>query len=739
MKVVRNGLIAFLFIISQPVLSDSDQSNETFVNPGGMWPPSLLGVHRDTLAQLGCHLNLDDLLDPLRAPLSAVVSLGGCSGSFISPNGLIVTNHHCVTAYLQHNSTIGRNLLKDGFLARGVGEELSAGPSARVFVTQALTDVSDRILAIARSIQDPLKRQLAIEAEQKKIVKECEKDRPSMRCDLAGFFYGTQFILIEKQEIRDVRLVHAPQESIGNFGGEIDNWSWPRHTGDYSFLRAYVAPDGSSAPYSKDNVPFKPKHFLKISPKGLDPYSFAMMAGYPGRTNRLVTAKRVQEEVEWNLPTTIEEDNESIAILEELSKDPGLEIKVKKRLKGLWNYRTNFQETLAALKERILNNKLEDERGFRAWIAADRKRVERYGDIIDKMDALRAQYEPPKEQAWIRFFIHSNSDFLGVATDLVRWNKEKQKPDLERETGFQDRNLPQMIDGQKSLTKTIDKRVDRPFLVHFLKKGVQFPREQWPDLLYWVLGMDEKDTQPITDTFIEARVDSLLAASELTHEKLRLQLVQSSSYAEISKSEDPFIQIALRHVESLEKRIENIKRYTGELILVAPLYVEALRGYRQGRLAPDANSTVRVAYGTVRGAKQGSGFTFPFTRVTEMAAKHTGQEPFNAPARLLELIQQRKFGRYGNAMVDGEVPLNIMSDLDGTGGNSGSATLDADGNLVGLLFDTAKFTLGKDWFIAPGMARSIHVDIRYVLWLLDYFENADELLREIGIEPEHSQ
>ena len=272
-----------------------------YADPGGMWMPSqmVLPQHAETLHKMGVAIDPKRLGDPLSEPLAAVVYLGGCTGSFVSPDGLVVTNHHCVQGALEFNTDVEKHdYMQDGFLAKTIADEPSAGPASRIMVLQAYKDVTSEMRDGLDAIKDPIARKDESEKRYKQLVAACEKDRPGIRCSVSSFFGGGTYQLSEMLEIRDVRLVYAPERSIGNFGGEIDNWEWPRHTGDWSYLRAYVGKDGAPADYAKDNAPYHPKHWLKVSTAGLKPADFVMVAGYPAYTDRLATASEVRHDIE---------------------------------------------------------------------------------------------------------------------------------------------------------------------------------------------------------------------------------------------------------------------------------------------------------------------------------------------------------------------------------------------------------------------------------------------------------
>jgi hypothetical protein len=317
----------------QPTAADTQSPSSgpgqaaPFENPGGMWLPEQMAQHEEQLKALGLELDPKVLTDPTASPLGAVVSLGGCSASFVSPDGLIATNHHCSTRALQYNTTPENDLLTNGYLARSRAEERWAGPTARVYVTRASRDVTGEVRSGIEAIASDLDRYKTIAERKKQLVAACESGRPDVRCSVAEYFGGGQYSLIEQLEIKDLRIVYVPQEGIGNFGGDIDNWRWPRHSGDFAFFRAYVGKDNRPANHAEDNVPYRPPHHLKLASAPLAQGDLVMVAGYPGVTNRLRTATEVESAVSWHYPERVKFLEESIALLEELSKqDPALRI-----------------------------------------------------------------------------------------------------------------------------------------------------------------------------------------------------------------------------------------------------------------------------------------------------------------------------------------------------------------------------------------------------------------------------
>ena len=337
----------------------------------GMWMPQQIPQLAAKLKSMGFQGDPKAFADLTGQPMGAVVSLGGCTASFVSPDGLIVTNHHCVTGALQFNSTPERDLLANGYLAKTREDELPNGPGARVFVTTRVTEVTGAITGNLDSTLTDRQRYDAIDRRLKERVAACEKG--GLRCSVPSFFEGLKYFEIAQLEIKDVRLVYAPAEGIGVFGGETDNWRWPRHTGDWSFYRAYVGKDGQPAAYSKENVPYHPKHWLTVAAGGVKPGDLVFVVGYPGRTQRHQTYAEVNATTEWAMPRAIRNAEEQLAILDKLARqDKGLALKVAGRVQGLNNGLTNTRGVLEGLvKGGSLERKQEAEQGLAGWIAAE--------------------------------------------------------------------------------------------------------------------------------------------------------------------------------------------------------------------------------------------------------------------------------------------------------------------------------------------------------------------------------
>ena len=449
--------------VSDPAAEAALAARKAYSNPGGMWMPMQMTLpqHIENFQKMGVALDSNTLANPLAAPLAAVVSLGGCTASFVSGQGLIVTNHHCVQGALQFNSTPQANLVETGFLAKTMAEEKSAGPAQRVMVARAFTDVTAKIRDGIEKIADPIKRKEEAEKRLKGLQSECEKGRPGTRCEVRRFFRDAMFLLIEYLEIRDVRLVYVPARSIGNYGGEIDNWAWPRHTGDFSFYRAYVGKDGTPADFSPDNVPFKPAHFLTVSTTGMKAHDFVMVTGYPGTTNRVSLASEVRHDVEWTYPYVIAFLKERYAIVESHLKDSGeTAIKAAVQKQGVQNGLEKTSGVLAGLtKGDLLQRKDALDAKVKEWASQPGK--EEYKAAIERMEALLAAERRTARADFDRAQAFNGSRLMATAIQATRLVEERAKPDADRKPGFQDRDMPRILAGQKQFNRQYDRVLDR--------------------------------------------------------------------------------------------------------------------------------------------------------------------------------------------------------------------------------------------------------------------------------------
>src|SRR5688572_7370978 len=388
----------------------------TAVAGEGMWVPQQLPEIAGPLKKAGLKLDPKQLADLTGFPMGAVVSLGGCSASFVSPQGLVVTNHHCVYTFLQINSTPQRNLLTNGFLAPTLGDEIQASPDARVYVTTGIEDVTPAIIGKLSSKLSDLERYKTIDRRKKEMIAACEKPG-GLRCQVAAFYEGSTYLKMTQMEIRDVRLVYAPAGSVGNFGGEIDNWMWPRHTGDFGFFRAYVGRDGRPADFSKDNVPYQPRHFLRISTADLDPGDLAITTGYPGVTFRYETAGDVRFSQDQFMPNAIRFRRDMIALLEETGKDDKtIQIKNATRIRSYANYMKKYEGTLAGFKRgNLVEQRLAEEEAIRRHLATDAAALAEFDAVMKEIDEVNARSNRMNRRDTLLAWLYSASPMLSQA------------------------------------------------------------------------------------------------------------------------------------------------------------------------------------------------------------------------------------------------------------------------------------------------------------------------------------
>ena len=693
----------------------------------GMWMPSQLPQLAAQMKAAGFKGDPAQLADVTKPPLSAVVSLGGCTASFVSPEGLVVTNHHCAMGAIQLNSTAEKNLIQDGFIAATRADEVSAGPASRIWVTVGFDKITDRILAGAkgktrRAYYD------AVDAAKKTAVAECEADA-GHRCSVADMYYGSDFYLIKQLELKDIRLVYAPPRAIGNYGDEIDNFMWPRHTGDFTFYRAYVGKDGKPAAYSKDNVPYAPPAHLTVSTAPVKAGDFAMLAGYPGRTFRHRTASEFAGQIDWLLPTRVAMYDGLIDTVERASAgSKARQVAYASAVAGYKNTLKRAQGELEGLRRSdAVRVRREDEAAMLAWLARQPGAKAKLAGIRAMQAELDAD-DANRERDFILPFLRPG--LLGAATQLQRLALERSKPDAQRETGYQQRDEALIEGGLKQLQRRYDPEVEKATLRYALKRYFALPAGQRVAEFDAVFGANETEAAQ--------RLDALYAGTKLGDEATRLAALKLDAAA-LAASDDALLKAAATLQPALLRLEAEAKQRAGELLRLRPAYMQALIAYRdsQGRAVyPDANSTLRISYGKVSPLSPRDGMDYrPLTTVAGIVEKNTGVEPFDAPKPLLDAIAKGDFGSTADPDLKTQT-VDFMTNLDTTGGNSGSPVLDAEGKLIGLNFDSNWEAVSASWMFDPRYKRAIHVDMRYLRWLLAKVYPAPHLLKEMQLPAE---
>ncbi|MQA41300.1 S46 family peptidase [Rugamonas aquatica] len=713
-------------LIALAILSTAAQADE------GMWMPQQLPQVAKQLKAAGLKLDPANLTKLTEFPMGAIVSLGGCSASFVSPQGLVATNHHCVYGSVAHNSTPERDLLANGFLAHNFGEELPAAPGSRIFVTKAVTNVSKQVVTADVAKLSGKKRSDAIEKNQKTIQAECEKDE-GHRCTVSSYYGGLEYYLIKQLEIRDVRLVHAPPAGVGKFGGDTDNWMWPRHTGDYGFYRAYVSKDGKAADFSKDNVPYLPQHFLKLAKEGSKEGDFVMVLGYPGRTNRHRLPSEVSYTFDWSYPTFVKTSAESLATIADTTKDnKDTALKYASQVASINNYYKNRQGMLDSYAgSDMLKRKTAEHEALKTWINANPARKAEYAGDIELVEKLIAQRDAETKRDY--FLSSSKPRLLNTARTLYRLANENTKPDAERKAGFQVRDVPRIKSSVAALVRNYDEKVDKALVMNSLSKYAALPAAQRNAEFDAVIGI--KDGMSKAD--LQAALDVMYAGSKLGDAAERSSWIGKTP-AEFKASNDAFIKAAVALYEPGMKEEAEEEELGGKLQQAYANYMKAKIAFMQSKgqaVYPDANGTLRVTFGQIAGRDHGAdGTTWKaFTTVEGVVAKATGEGEFNAPKAQLAAIKAKDFGKYFDPKLK-SVPLAYLATLDITGGNSGSAALNAKGEWIGLAFDGTLDSIISDWDFNKANTRDIQVDLRYILWNMKHVDHADNLLKEMNAE-----
>ncbi|TVQ93197.1 MAG: S46 family peptidase [Deltaproteobacteria bacterium] len=697
----------------------------------GMWLPEQLPEIGPAWAERGLEIDPETLADPLQAPLGAIVSLGFCSASFVSPDGLIATNHHCVEGFLQYNSSAEANRHRDGYLATSRDEELPVGPAGRLWVVEKIEDVTDAMLARVRPRMKDSRRNARLEEAEKRLIADCEMQE-NRRCRVTAYDGGGTFRLITSVEIKDVRLVYAPPMSVGQFGGEIDNWMWPRQSGDFALLRAYVSPEGRAVPHAENNEPFRPPHWLRVNPEGASPESFVMIAGYPGRTRRHARARSLRWMAEDYLPLQRDVLQEIIAILDgHAGGDPEAAARLGAPISRLKNALKNSDGLLAGLaRGGLLEAKQAREDEVLAWVDADRARARRWRASLDAQDELIAREQDDALKELVLTWAGRSADLLGVTTQAVRWAQNRPKPDIQREIGYQDRDLERTRQRFEAMERTLHLPSDRDVFEAILTRYRALPDGGR------IAALDAfiDDQGGVSETIELLYADPSLAKTEARLALLDLEL------EDLRASDDPWVQLALAIEIWAGPRREARKADAGAHQRLDPVWFDALNLWtrEQGRvLYQDANSTLRLTLGHVEGYSPEDGlFALPQTTVAGLLAKR-GPVPFDLPERVVAHAEGSRQSRFVDPAL-GDVPVNFLTTLDITGGNSGSAVLDGQGRLVGLAFDGNWESIASDWVFLPGLTRAICVDVRYLGWVLDGTPGSDALLKELGLHEDPS-
>ena len=695
----------------------------------GMFP--LSEIHKLDLKKAGLKIDQNEIYNPGAPSLvDALVNVGGCTGSFISNEGLIITNHHCAFSAVQLASTPENDYLTNGFVANKRELEIEAkGLTCRI--TDSYEDVSDKVLGAVAQIADPASRLSVINAAMKNIAKDAEEKDPSIKAEVSEMFIGKSYVLFRYKTITDVRLVYVPSRNIGEFGGETDNWVWPRHTGDFSFMRAYVSPDGKPAKFAKENVPYKPKKFLKVNPKGTAEEDFVFILGYPGKTFRHRPAAYIEYQQNYLLPYTSELYDFQNTTMEDVGKkDKTTELKLATRIKRNANVMKNYRGKLKGLKGiDLVDQKQQEDAAMATFINNNVDLKAQYGNLMTDIDnTYKLINGDANRDLWLNQ-IYNSTNLLGVARNINNFKIALDAQPSDQKQSFFDKNLSKLKAALASNYASYDVDVDRRILTRMMSDAAAFKLNERVKAIDKITskGSDGK-------SLIKVFISDAFELSKLKEESYVMNNLLKSPKS-ISDYNDGILMLE----SDISKQIAELKpekdRRDGLVNKLMGDYVNVKEKFLKKDFIPDANSTLRLTYGYVRGySPADASHMSPYTTIKGLLEKGaTGNPEFAYPPQIKTLWGAKDFGDFAKQDLK-DVPVCFLYNMDTTGGNSGSPIMDANGELIGVNFDRAYEATINDYAWNESYSRSIGVDIRYVLWVAQKIDKADFLLNEIGIK-----
>ncbi|HZS08434.1 MAG TPA: S46 family peptidase [Blastocatellia bacterium] len=701
----------------------------------GMWLPDTIDkLPISKLKSRGLQLNADDIYSTTKASLKdAVVQLSiGCTGSFVSPEGLILTNHHCAFEGVTQNSTVDSNLINNGFLAPSRDKEIQL-KGYSVSVTQEYHDVTNEVLSAVKPEMSPEERDHAINARKAEIAKAALGDRAKegYRTQVMDMTSGLQYFLYTYLTVRDVRLVYAPPKSIGFFGGDPDNFEWPRHAGDFAYLRAYVGPDGKPADFNQSNVPFKPKKFLPINATGVKEGDFTMIMGYPGATYRYRESYSIEFREKYQLPDTIAQIKQQVAALtEEGQKDPAAKIRNADRIFSLNNTLKAFEGAVQGLRRmNLAERKRAQEAEFTRWLESNPAAKAKYGNVLPQIAATYADLTSFYQRLNALNQLSNSADLIGVLGFAYQRALDQEKPAAERAPQFSENGVKRIMAQIEPSWKDMDVNSEAKALAGALAGAAALPAEQRIQFVEQLFaGKSGNERRKAEEEYAR----KLIEGSQFKSFEAVTKLMKSTP-AEIRAIDDPALKLAIQVVDETQPLNQRQANFNSTITKLRPEFVRGMLEMKKGAYYPDANFTLRFTYGEVKGYKPRDAVTYDYqTSLGGVIDKDTGEEPFNVPQKLKELRRAKDFGTYFEPRLN-DVPVDFLTTTDITGGNSGSPVMNGKGEVIGLAFDGNYEGLGGDYAFEPSLNRTLAVDIRYVLFLTEKFAGASYLFNEMQI------
>ncbi|MFO8054135.1 MAG: S46 family peptidase [Bacteroidales bacterium] len=717
----------------------------------GMWLPMFIErLNYDEMKEMGLQLTPEELYSVNNSSLKdAIVGLAKgsapdgffCTAEVISPQGLLLSNHHCAYSNIQEHSTVEHDYLADGFWALDKKEELPNEGLTASFLVR-MDDVTGQVMEDVKEDMDESQRSRAIQKASNKLEKQASENG-KYDVTVKSFFEGNEYYMFTYITYKDVRLVGAPPSGVGKFGGDTDNWMWPRHNGDFAMYRVYTAPDGSPATYDEDNIPMEPKHHLPVSIKGVEQDDFAMVWGFPGGTQRFLTSYGVKQAVDKSSPTVVEIRDKKLSVMrEEMEKERELEIMYSVKYAQTSNYWKYFKGQIRGLKNlNVYEEKKSLEKEFTEWVQADQNRKEKYGKALE---LIRQGYErtdsiivPQKymEEAILQGgeFIMTSFNYFGIYSrlkdyheqDKVGWKVWKIFKKSAKDTSVINsmaRGFKAELDEQfEDYDMDMDRKVFTALLEMFYE---EVPEKYHPD----VLDIIEEDF----DGNVKAYADHIYENSVFVKKERLAEFLEDPEFEKIE--DDPGLMFSQSAVNQIRNVYAKVGEAQGMISHGKRLFVQGLRKMNPGKkYYPNANSTLRLSYGIVDDYYPRDAVHYEYYTTLEgvMEKKDPDEKEFQVPEKLVQLYENKDFGRY--ARDDGKMPVCFITDNDITGGNSGSPVINGKGHLIGCAFDGNWEAMSGDIAFEPELQRTINVDARYILFIIEKLGGANNLIEEMTI------
>lgn len=736
MKSFTSICIVFLIVL---------QSMSTHAGEG-MWLPLYIKKHESKMKEMGLKISPEDVYSVNNSSMKdAIVSLGGfCTAEFVSESGLLFTNHHCAYDRIAEQSSVENDYLEDGFWASSQDEEL-ANPGLTATRLVRMEDVTKDVKSALDTVEKEMTKQKVKQKVFSRLKEEATEDT-HYDAEIKSMYHGNEYYMMIHETFKDVRLVGAPPEDIGKFGGDTDNWMWPRHTSDFAVFRVYTGPDGKPAEYSEDNIPYEPKEHLEISLNGYAKDSFSMIFGFPGSTERYLTSYDIKHKMDIEQPTLIDIFDRTLNTMKaKMDADKEAEIEMASDYASLSNYHKYLKGQLKGLRDYDLVGTKEDlEKNFMKWVNQKPDKRKQYAEILPKMKEAYKQQRTITPGFYYLAYSILNSDLFEYAYQFSKLESSLKNAE-EAEDGEDAEDAQMALD--KTLAKTkeqadqffsnsfpkMERKIFREILTMYAKDA---PANQRPEFINNLIrDMDGQDTAKAVRSYL---ADIYNKSFIFDNKTFLMDSIEVDAFLDDPQAKDiekdPLVNLygkLLQHYRS--SYIPKYRQAQSQKSDQLQLYMEGLRKWKEDqKFYPNANSTMRISYGKIDPYRPEDAVYYDYftTHKGIMQKKDPNDEEFDIPDKLDRMIQAKKFGRYGEGDT---LKLCFLTDNDITGGNSGSPVLNGKGNLIGIAFDGNWESMTGDLVIDPKVNRTINVDIRYVLWVIDEFANAEYIMQELDI------